>query len=55
MTTGSCYDQAAANGMKEALKDAKSARLSTLQTLISQQQTIIDANSNATLVQAATA
>ena len=28
LTTGSCYDQAAVDGMKEALKTAKAARLS---------------------------
>ena len=40
--------------MKEALKAAKAARLSELQSLIATQQGIIDANSNATLVAAAT-
>ena len=37
LTTGSCYDQAAADGMKKALKDAKAARLSALQGLIATQ------------------
>ena len=54
LTTGGCYDTAAVDGMKEALKAAKAARLSELQSLISTQQSIIDANSDPTLVTNAT-
>ena len=51
--TGGCYDTAAVDGMKEALKAAKAARLSELQSLISTQQSIIDAG-EASLVATAT-